>query len=225
MPRSHLKRPPTDLECRIWRQNKLINPKKPINPQSNYSINANSPIYKELDEECKKFPLDTIEKEKIPLPQAKKKTYLSKPLTKEWCIQWNQNKLKNPMTNHRISEKSNIYKEYANECPALLSKTFLKSSSKSSSSSSTSKSLSSTSKTSKSSSRRMIDEKQYDDIDQYYPDINDPHFRDKLMALTEINVHRINKYNDINTIDDFEKKANELCSGFDFCYQSLHLQK
>jgi hypothetical protein len=35
------------------------------------------------------------------------------------------------------------------------------------------------------------------------------------MSLKEINVHTINKYDDIMNVQDFEKKANELCKGFD----------
>ena len=35
------------------------------------------------------------------------------------------------------------------------------------------------------------------------------------MALKEINMHKISKYDDINSIEDFERKANELCKGFD----------
>ena len=222
MPPSHLKRQPTEDDCRKWRQSKLLNPEKPTNPISGYSIKLNSPIYKELDKECKKIPSPphSIKKNDTSKSIIKKKTVLTKPLTKELCLLWSKNKLKNPITNHRISEKSKIYKEFEKECKKMLFKSFSKtsspltSSSRSSTSPKSSKS-SSSSKSLKTSKEIMNDDKQYKEIDQYYPDINDPHFRDKLMALTEINVHRISKYNDINSIEDFEKKANELCSGFD----------
>ena len=35
------------------------------------------------------------------------------------------------------------------------------------------------------------------------------------MSLKEINVHKIDKYDDINNIQDFQNKADELCKGFD----------
>ena len=35
------------------------------------------------------------------------------------------------------------------------------------------------------------------------------------MTLKEFNIYKINRYNDIKTIDDFEEKAQELCKGFE----------
>ena len=140
MPPSHLKRQPTEDDCRKWRQSKLLNPEKPTNPISGYSIKSNSPIYKELDKECKKNPSppSSIKKNDTSKSIIKKKTILTKPLTKELCILWSKNKLKNPITNHRISEKSKIYKEFETECKKMLlksssSKTYSIFSSKSSS--------------------------------------------------------------------------------------------
>ena len=49
----------------------------------------------------------------------------------------------------------------------------------------------------------------------YYPELNDSKFNEKLLGLKEIRVHNIPNYPEINTIQDFENKAKELCKTFD----------
>ena len=202
--------------CIEWNKNKLINPSKPINPITDYSIKQYSAKYNELEKLCMnvKINIDELKKDIV---KIKKKTALSKPLTKELCEQWMKNKFKNPITNYNINENSPIYKEFENECPALVVNTKVN------------KILINPSI--KPSNKPAIikpsitndiykDDNNNDDNDDnedrvYYPSIEDPEFRDKLMALKEINMHKISKYDDINSIEDFEKKANELCKGFD----------
>ena len=195
--------------CREWNKNKLINPFKPINPITDYSIKKNSAKYNELEKMCMnvKLNLDELNKDII---KNKKKSALSKPLTKELCEKWMLNKFKNPITNYNINEYSPIYKELDIECKQLLKPN----------------PIVNTNPNIKPSIANIINENQNENLfpneeteeseDKiYYPSIEDPNFRDKLMALKEINMHKISKYNDINSIDDFEKKANELCKGFD----------
>jgi hypothetical protein len=49
----YLKRDLTIDDCTKWKTNKINNPLKPKNPITNYPINPNSPIYKELEKKCK----------------------------------------------------------------------------------------------------------------------------------------------------------------------------
>jgi hypothetical protein len=48
------------------------------------------------------------------------KTYLSQPLSKELCEKWDNNKLINPITNHKIKETGSIYKELKRNCPKII---------------------------------------------------------------------------------------------------------
>ena len=194
--------------CTEWAKNKLINPLKPINPLTNYSIKKNSAKYNELEKLCFNVKIDNIKKEDF--PTIKKKSVLTKPLTLELCEAWMKNKYKNPITNYNINETSKIFKEFQEDCPAILAN----------------KKEVVTKKIQKTTLSPIISNNSNDDIDNdddnddkndkiYYPSIEDPDFRDKLMAMKEINMHKIYNYDDILTIQDFEKKSNELCKGFD----------
>ena len=202
----------TPEDCHKWRQNKLLNPDEPINPITKYKITRGKAKYRELDRLCKNVP-DIKNKDDIPMDNLpKKRTILTKPLNKELCMMWMKNKYKNPITNYTISEKSPIFKELARECPIILNK--YSKSPPISPKSDIKKSLKSSIIFQSSLSKSNISTKK-DNDNNYFPDINDDEFKSKLMALKEIKVHKINKYNDILTINDFEKKANELCAGFD----------
>jgi hypothetical protein len=198
--------------CQEWHQNKLNNPLNPINPLTDYTVKQNGPKYRELENLCKKVKIiinDNVQ------PVINKKTVLGKPLTVELCKKWMNDKFKNPISNYQIRETAAIYKELAAECPHILAnakttqndiKPYIK----------------------KPDIKKPIinipdvkipeikyDKEKYNEDTVYYPSIEDPNFSDKLMSLKEINVHSINKYDDITSIADFEKKANELCTGFD----------
>ena len=203
--------------CTEWNKNKLINPLKPINPITDYSIKKNSAKYNEIEKLCMnvKINIDDIKKDGI---KTKKKTALTKPLTKELCEKWMANKFKNPITNYNINENSPIYKEFDNECPPLLN-TNVNKPIKNPNIKPSIKIIDNTVNSVNSLTTFKGINKDDEDIEDedriYYPSIEDPEFRDKLMALKEINMHRISKYDDINSIEDFENKANELCKGFD----------
>jgi hypothetical protein len=223
-----LKRQPTEEDCQKWKISKRENPDKPTNPISGYTIGVKSPYYKLLNNECKgvKTPPSSL-KTSESKTKEKKDIHKSKQLTEELCIQWTKNKYRNPLTNYTIKENGAKYKEIEEECNRILSKTKTKPKPKSASPpkpkpktlSSKSPSVLSEKLPSNSLSIKTIynekEEIKYKAKDNYFPDITDSKFRDKLMALKEINVHKINKYDDINSIEDFEKKASELCSGFD----------
>ncbi len=190
--------------CNEWNKNKLLNPLKPINPITNYSIKKFSAKYNELEKLCANIKIDEIKEDIKPI---KKKSVLSKPLTVELCQSWMKNKYKNPITNYNINENSKIYKEFQENCPDILA--------------SNKKPILPPKKTKTNLIIKDIEIPKINDNEDrendniYYPSIEDPEFRNKLMALKEINMHKIYKYDDILSIEDFEKKANELCKGFD----------
>ena len=195
--------------CTEWTKNKLSNPTKPINPITNYSIKKFSAKYNELEKLCANVKTEEIKKEDIKI--VKRKSVLSKPLTAELCELWMKNKYKNPISNYNINESSRIYKEFDEECPAILAaakKTVQPKKDK----------IIPKIKDIKIPKIDIINDEQEEDRSNdkvYYPSIEDPEFRSKLMALKEINMHKIYDYEDILTTADFEKKANELCTGFD----------
>jgi hypothetical protein len=195
--------------CTEWNKNKLINPIKPINPITNYSVKKFSAKYNELEKMCSAVKIDEIIKEEI--KPFKKKSVLSKPLTAELCELWMKNKYKNPITNYNINENSKIYKEFNDDCPAILASV------KKTNPVSQKEKIISKIKTNIIPEINIVEEQEEDRTNDtvYYPSIEDPEFRNKLMALKEINIHKIYDYDDILTIEDFEKKANELCTGFD----------
>ena len=197
--------------CKTWYQNKLNNPLNPINPETGYAVKQNGPKYRQLDKLCKnvKIVIDNIDN-----PIINKKTVLGEPLTVELCEKWMKDKFKNPISNYQIRETAAIYKELAAECPNILAnakKTQIK---KPDIKKPDIKKPDIKKPDIKKPEIEPANERFNEDT-VYYPAIEDPDFADKLMALKEINVHTINKYDDIMNIDDFEKKANELCKGFD----------
>jgi len=203
------------LICQEWHQNKLNNPLNPINPYTEYTVKKNGPKYRELEKLCKTVKINDniIDNQN----KYKKKTVLTKPLTAELCEKWMKDKFRNPITNYQIGIKAAIYKELAAECPALLAnkkktdvitKPDIK------------KPNIKKPENIKPEIKIQVEKVNYNkdrfnEDTVYYPSIEDPDFADKLMSLKEINVHTINKYDDIMNIDDFSKKANELCKGFD----------
>jgi len=53
----YFKRDLTADDCKAWKKNKIDNPLKPKNPITNYAINTDSPIYKELNKHCSSMKL------------------------------------------------------------------------------------------------------------------------------------------------------------------------
>ncbi len=116
----------TKEDCEKWEANKLKNPKKPKNPQTNYRVIEGTKTYKEIEKKCKTFTKTTPEtvqnpvENKVIVPKAKK------IFTKEICEQWKANKLKNPdkpknpFTNYKVSPSSGTYKNLDNKCKVIL---------------------------------------------------------------------------------------------------------
>ena len=200
--------------CQEWYQNKLNNPLNPINPYTEYTVKKNGPKYRELEKICKTVKIDdNINNNQN---KYKKKTVLTQPLTAELCEKWMKDKFRNPITNYQIGVKAAIYKELDAECPALIAN-------KKQSNVITKNDIKKPNIKKpdiKPEIKIKVEDTNYNknrfnEDTVYYPNIEDPDFADKLMSLKEINVHTINKYDDIMNIDDFSKKANELCKGFD----------
>ena len=243
--------PITPELCYKWLNNNKK--KNPItNALIKPSIKKNS-IYKQIEDACIKLKIiDAKTKEpiipkesfmdikvkpkEIDVKEIKNPKYKTKQeISKEDCIKWNENKLLNPLTKNgkqKIKENGPIYKQFQKDCakfnlpfkeikeksPSILSVKLPK-------------------KTNEVIQKKIKEVKipefkkeviikttdEYKDL--YYPDLDDINFNKKLLSLKEIRVHKINDYPDIKTIEDFEKKASELCSGFDkssFQYLMAH---
>ena len=200
----------TEEICLEWSKNKLIDPDKPLNPITKYTVKKNGKIYKELDKLCSTIKINKIDIKDIPI--IKKKSVLSKPLTKELCLKWIKNKYQNPITNYVIKETGEIFKELNRECPIILKNDDLNENKEKDND----KKIIKKKINPKKKDIQKYDDKSYEiSEDAYFHDNDDPEFRNKLMSLKEIKVHKINKYDDINTIQDFQNNADELCKGFD----------
>ena len=74
---------------------------------------------------------------------------------------------------------------------------------------------SSLSSSSSSVSAKKISKGSDNDIDLYYPDIDDSDFGRKIARNKEFSIHKIRSFPTIRTVDDFNKVANELCGKFE----------
>jgi hypothetical protein len=213
-----LKRELTGIDCHNWRRNKLKN------PISGYTIKLNSPTYKEIEKSCLKIKSpDEIEEEK---EEKENKKVLKRNLVKEDCIKWVSNKYKNPITNYTIKENSKIFKELKKECEKILKdendikkkeevkvEIFIKKEDEPIKEEIFIK-----------KEDEPIKEKSTEKIDDlYYPDLDDDLFREKLNNLYEFNIHKILPFNNINTIEDFNKYSTKLCGIFDKTYYQYFL--
>ena len=67
----------------------------------------------------------------------------------------------------------------------------------------------------KSSSSKKNSNGSDNDIDLYYPDIDDSDFEKKIARNKEFSIHKIRSFPTIRTVEDFNKVANELCGKFE----------
>ena len=200
--------------CFKWLKNPLIN------PFTEMTIKEGKGVYKVFKNAC--MELKIIDKKgKLLKPIQKTKTinnelkitknpirHIKREPTEEECEEWRKNKLRNPITNIKIKENGELYKEFERICkgtpvknisPILPISPILEENKSS---------MIDDYKPIKKNKKIIINE---DLEENYYPDINEKDFNKKLLSLKEVRVHKINKYDDINTLDDFEKKSKELC--------------
>lgn len=202
----------TDSNCNKWKLNKLVN------PITNRNILFNGPVYKNLKKNCIhiKSPIPTIINNDI---KINKKTILKRELTLEDCIKWNKNKLKNPITNYTINEKSKIYKELNDKCIKLLNIPIKKSSPKINNNPISPK-INNPIINNPISSPKIINNDHL-----YFPDINDPNFREKLSNLFEFNMYKIKEFDKLNSIDDFNLYSNKFCGYFEKAYYQYFMNQ
>ena len=74
---------------------------------------------------------------------------------------------------------------------------------------------SSHSSSSSAASSKKISKGSDNDIDLYYPDIDDSDFGKKIARNKEFSIHKIRSFPTIRTVEDFNKVANELCGKFE----------
>lgn len=230
--------------CYKWIANKGL-----INPITNSIIDKNGKLYKEIEKACIKLKIidektkeinkehqkfiDNYDKQN----QKKEKVITKNPKYKlkyeptlDDCKKWIKNKLINPRTNVKINENGEIYLQLKNKCEALgivdskinekkeiIKPRIIRRKIR--------QNIENISPEIKIEQKLIRKRKEKELTDTYYPDLDDIDFNKKLLELKEINVHKIDEYPNILTIEDFEKKATELCSGFDkssFQYLMAH---
>ena len=229
-----LSRQLSSLDCHNWRK------KKNKNPISGYKIDTGGIIYKEIEKQCKgiKSPEDIKEDIKENKKQAKTNKILSRNLTINDCKYWLLNKYKNPISKYTLKEESIIYKEVKRQCEKILSST-------ENVIEETKRPIKNVSdiiietpieepiiinddiseKKIQKSLKSISEHDEHDDDDddeyksledsQYYPDLEDSDFKNKLAKIYEFNMHTIPEYEKIKTVQDFEKNSDKLCGIFE----------
>jgi hypothetical protein len=202
--------------CYKWLKNPLIN------PFTNMTIQEGKGVYKNLKNAC--IELKIIDKKGKILKPIKKVTkdvkqnlkftknpirHLKREPTTEECEKWLKNKLRNPISNIKIKKDGELYKELESYCKGVSSKQSI-------SSIITPPKIDDIPQISSKIDYKPIKKEKKVVINEnleeiYYPNLDDEEFNKKLLSLKEIRVHKINKYDDIKTLDDFEKKSKELC--------------
>lgn len=123
---------------------------------------------------------------------------------KSLCDKWELNKLKNPITNSKIQENKVTYKLIEKTCNSKN----IKNLNKSTKSQSSNKDLKINNLSKKTS---------YDiDTKEYFPNINDKEFIEKLYNLQEITVHKTAKLNELKSLQDFENQVLKECPDKEF---------
>jgi len=235
------KQPITKELCYKWIANKGI-----INPITNSIIDKNGKLYKEIEKACMKLKIiDNKTKEVLKEHKEFIKKYDKKELKKkvlitnnpkyklkyeptiEDCKKWLKNKLINPKTNVKIIKNGEIYRQLKNKCELLgiideeikiekkqiINKIRRK------------KLIKRISPLITPIIKNTRKRREVELTKTYYPNLDDKNFNKRLLELKEINIHKINEYPNILSINDFEKKASELCQGFDkssFQYLMAH---
>ena len=134
--------------------------------------------------------------------------HIKREPTEEECEEWRRNKLRNPITNIKIKQNGELYKEFEKICKGTPVKNISPILPISPKLEENKSSIVNDYKPNKKNKKIVINEYLEEN---YYPDINKEDFNKKLLSLKEVRVHKINKYDDINTLEDFEKKSKELC--------------
>jgi len=200
--------------CNEWLKNPLVN------PLTNTIIKEGKDTYKMFKNACMELGIiDRKGKIIKPLKKTKKIIkeiketknpirHLKEYPSKEDCNRWRMNKLRNPLTNIRIKKNGEIYKELERICQGTPEESEEKIS-KEEKKSSIKEEIEELKIKRKENKRKEINETRLEG--NYYPDINEKGFNEKLLSLKEFNIHKIDRYEDINNIEDFERKSKELC--------------
>lgn len=152
---------------------------------------------------------------------------LKRPLKKEDCETWLKNKRKNPISGYTLKEDSPLLKEIARQCEIIL-----KDQPKTSPIKQTNNINNVIQHISESAGIPVVNipniynktresheiESQNSKLKLHYPNVNDPKFAQKITALKEFNIHSVPKYDDIESIEDFNKISDQLCNKFEKSY-------
>ena len=231
---------------------KWLKMNKMYNPITGNLIDEKAKLYKDIQNACIKLKIIDPKTKEILVPEKQQDIILKsdikektknpkykakKTITNEDCIEWKKNKLKNPLTktHNPIKENGEIYNQLKEECAHIktpeisrIKKPIYKPirvvprKERIRRLARVDKNIINT----KSSKIQFIQPEDVLARDKtYYPSLDDIDFNKNLLALKEIRVHKIDAYPQIKTIQDFENKAIDLCSGFDkslFQYLTAH---
>ena len=205
------KRDITEEDCINWRKNKLLNPHS---KNGKGKIKRDGPLYKTFQEICEKKSagakpnISKELKDKIAIKFPNLKGYKQKKTIDELTYILNCKTIKE--AKEYIKELENKPKPKTPEPKPVEPK----------------EPKPVKPKTPKPEPKPVKPKTPKKNLDEpYYPSLDDSEFNKKLLSLKEISVHKIDKYPDIKTIGDFEKKASDLCGGFDkssFQYLMAH---
>ena len=207
----------TDEECLKWHKNNFIN------PLTGRTILRNGAVYNTFKKRC----IKTNQAQQLPKSPSKSiqeepKKGIELQITKEHCIKWNLNKLKNPITNYTIKENKIVYNEFKRICEKLLKEDIkeIKEIKKDKEDIKEIKEINEIKeiKKDKEDIKEIKEIKEPNNYEQYYPDINDDNFREKLNNMYEFKMHTIKKIKDIETIDDYYKYSDIFCGPFEKAY-------
>jgi len=153
------------------------------------------------------------------------KRKLKRQPTEAECLEWKKNKLRNPLTKTKtkIIEGDEIYKELENACKGFNTPHINEIKHKHNKLFKINENEMDENEMDKNEidknemDKNEMDKNEMDknEMDEYYPDLEDDNFNEKLLSLKEFRIYKIDKYNDINNLIDFENKSKELCKGFE----------
>lgn len=107
---------PNKEDCTAWRANPLVN------PMSGRAIKPSGRVYKELEEDCRKWKAGK-EKRKNTQPPERAKSQTGPVMSLETCNSWRLNPLVNPLSGRKITREGPTYKALEKQCQQYQSNT------------------------------------------------------------------------------------------------------
>ena len=107
--------------CMQWTKIKKDYPDNLYNPKTKAQINKGGPTYKNLEKKCKDFKIRESDIDSIKIANPKKNLE-KKVLNSALCLEWNENREVNPLTNKFIQKDGKTYKNIKKQCKEIMKK-------------------------------------------------------------------------------------------------------